>query len=380
LPHSEDCTFCVKRIFFSYAHWIQSAKNIDMRLLNHFLTKLHKQPKSYVKKKQFRFGPVLGTGSCGEVKQATVIATGQEVAIKIIRKSEVKNHQHIVNAELSTVGNMNHPNIVKLLDWFESREKYYIVFELAKGGELFKHLRERGPYPEHDAAKLVRVILDAVDYMHKHHVVHRDLKLENLLYKSTSKDAPLLIADFGIAHLIDSPDQLMSAVCGTRGYTAPEILLHRQYDSKIDIWSVGVITYMLLCGHPPFVTDDQEAMLRMIQSEQLRFHPRYWNHISQEAKDFVRALLRADPANRPTAEAALKLPWLMKFADVSAHSDNTTVDFPNIHEGFDARRQLRKGIYAVRIMHRMRHLAQFRRNSSVSAATPATSDDSSSIA
>ncbi|RKP22538.1 kinase-like domain-containing protein, partial [Syncephalis pseudoplumigaleata] len=273
-----------------------------MEFLDQLIQKLKHQPETYDKKKLFKFGSTLGSGAYGEVKKGTIIATGQPVAIKVIRKEVIRGREDLVDTELRTVGKLNHPNIIRLLDWFESRDKYYLVFELATGGELFERICDKGRFTEKDAAELVKVILGAIQHMHQQHIVHRDLKPENLLYKDESENAPLLIADFGqvtaIAKMIDDDDQVMSTVCGSYGYTAPEILLRKGYGKEVDIWSLGVITYALLCGYTPYPMDDSEQFLRMARSGNVEFHPAYWANISDDAKQFVKALLSPEPSER----------------------------------------------------------------------------------
>jgi calcium/calmodulin-dependent protein kinase I len=159
-----------------------------------------------------------------------------------------------------------------------------------------------------------------------------------------------------IARTLDSQDQVMTTVCGSYGYTAPEILMRRGYGKEVDIWSLGVITYALLCGYTPFPMDDGEQFLRMARSGMVEFHPAYWGTISEEAKDFVKSLLNPDPTRRPSAELALQHPWI---AQLSKTPQEESADLlPGIRKNFNARQQFRKGVNAIRMMQRMKRLSQ----------------------
>ncbi|KAI8057627.1 CAMK/CAMK1 protein kinase [Syncephalis plumigaleata] len=345
-----------------------------MEFLDQLIQKLKQQPETYDKKKLFKFGSILGSGAYGEVKEGTIIATGQSVAIKVIRKEVIRGREDLVDTELRTVGKLNHPNIIRLLDWFESRDKYYLVFELATGGELFERICDQGRFTEKDAAELVKVILGAIQHMHQQHIVHRDLKPENLLYKDKSENAPLLIADFGIAKMIDDDDQVMSTVCGSYGYTDS---ITKGYGKEVDIWSLGVITYALLCGYTPFPMDDSEQFLRMARSGNVDFHPAYWGNISDDAKNFVRALLSADPSARPTCEEALAHKWIVRWTEPSAEEPIDLLT--NVRANFNARSQLRKGINAVRLVNRMKRMSQSQMDpATVAAQLNASNHESSS--
>jgi len=204
---------------------------------------------------------------------------------------------------------LNHKSIVQLYDIFETPNELFLVLEFVPGGELFDQIVERGSYTENDAAKLVRQILEGIDYMHKHGVVHRDLKPENLLCASANV---IKIADFGLSKDIESGN--LQTSCGTPSYVAPEVLMGGQYDNEVDIWSIGVITYVLLCGFTPFFGDNQRQLFERILHATFDFPSPEWDDISEAAKDFVKKLLVVNPAQRLTSAQALAHPWLAEAA------------------------------------------------------------------
>merc|ERR1719181_2095859 len=176
-----------------------------------------------------------------------------------------------------------------------------LVMELVTGGELFDRIVARGNYTEKDAASLMATLCDALAYLHEQAIVHRDLKPENLLYDSPAEDADIKVADFGLARVVSGKD-MMKTACGTPGYVAPEILKNKGYDSgAVDLWSVGVILYILLCGFPPFYEEELPALFDQILHARYDFPSPWWDNISKDAKDLVTKLLELDPTTRLTA-------------------------------------------------------------------------------
>jgi len=182
--------------------------------------------------------------------------------------------------------------------------------ELVTGGELFDKIVSLGSYTEKDAAQVMAQFCSGLSYMHAKKIVHRDLKHENLLYHDNSADANLKIADFGLARTLSKGD-MMKTACGTPGYVAPEILQNKGYDSSaVDMWSAGVILYIMLCGFPPFYEEELPALFDQILKARYDFPSPWWDEISEGAKGLVRQLLSLDPKKRRTADQVLADDWV----------------------------------------------------------------------
>jgi len=236
--------------------------------------------------------------------------SGEKVAVKIIDKKAAATEQDEkrLKTEVEILKKVNHPNIVCLKDMFETNEKLYLVMELVTGGELFDKIVEKGQYSEKDASVIVKKMLSAVEYLHSVKIAHRDLKPENLLLKA-GNDTDVMLSDFGLSKII-GVESMMETACGTPYYVAPEVLSATGYDKEVDLWSVGVITYLLLCGFPPFYGETLPEVFEQIMKAEYDFPEPYWTEISKEAKDLIGKLLVVDASKRLTATQALKHPWV----------------------------------------------------------------------
>jgi len=262
---------------------------------------------------------VLGRGHYATVHLGLNKATGEQVAIKRIQISrsrvEALKQEIFVLLEVGA-----HPNIVQLKDVFLTDTEVQLVMELLRGGELFDRMVESGPYSEREASMHVRKIGEALMFLHSKGIVHRDLKPENLILVDKSPHAELKIADFGLSKIVD--DVLlgtMKTVCGTWAYAAPEVKTSlvpgsgANYTQKVDMWSLGVITFVILAAYHPFDPDgncNDGQLWARICSGIFNFDDPAWVNISEAAKDLIRHLIVVDPAQRYGTEELLRHPWI----------------------------------------------------------------------
>jgi len=276
-------------------------------------TKIHRTP---TVEDKYDLKDVLGTGAFSQVRLAESKEDGQMYAVKIIDKKALKGKEDSLENEIRVLKRLDHRNVVKLLEAYESRTSVYLVMELVTGGELFDRIVEKGSYSEKDAADLIKQVLSAVAYMHEEGVVHRDLKPENLLYYSSSSniksgpdaESKIMISDFGLSKMEESG--VMATACGTPGYVAPEVLAQKPYGKAVDVWSIGVISYILLCGYPPFYDENDANLFAQILKGEFEFDSPYWDDISEEAKDFIRSLMCVNVEHRLTCHTALEHCWI----------------------------------------------------------------------
>ncbi|CAE7815859.1 CPK2 [Symbiodinium necroappetens] len=258
---------------------------------------------------------VLGTGYSGAVCLAEHRSSKRQVAVKQFRKRRLKEHRlKMLKSEVEVYLRLDHPNICRLLHAYEGRRYVWLVMEICSC-ELYSRLCERKVYCEEDAADVMRQMLQAINYLrlgtpqHSHNIVHRDLKLENWMYGApTCQDQDRIkLIDFGFSEIIQE-DTKMEMPCGTLHYTSPEVL-SRNYTKKCDLWSCGVICYMLLIGRPPFRGANNARIARAILEGDFPKEGR-WEFLSSHAQDFVMRLLQRDVGKRMSASAALEHPWL----------------------------------------------------------------------
>jgi calcium/calmodulin-dependent protein kinase I len=267
--------------------------------------------------KIYEFKNELGRGAFSIVYLGKNKTTGDEFAVKVINKKDLgKDYEKNLKMEVDILKKVNHANIIALKELFDTPDKLYLVMELVTGGELFDKIVEKGSYTESEASTLVRKIVSAVEYLHGIDIVHRDLKPENLLLKRADNDLEVALADFGLSKIVGQ-QMMMQTACGTPSYVAPEVLNATGYGKEVDMWSIGVITYILLCGFPPFYGDTVPEIFEQIMEANFDYPEEYWGTISKEAKDFINRLLVVDTADRMSAAEALKHPWLSGAASKS---------------------------------------------------------------
>jgi calcium-dependent protein kinase len=243
----------------------------------------------------------VGHGHYGVVRKCMHRDSGAWYAIKSIRKSKVSKIE-VLKREIEILKEVKHPNIIELFEVYEDERYLHLITELCTGGELFDRIIAKtqsaeGHFSEHDAAVLIRDILDAIAYCHAKFIVHRDLKPENFLFSTEDEGAPVKIIDFGLSRHDDGNMGVMQTKVGTPYYVAPEVL-RREYTNACDIWSIGVIAYILLCGYPPFYGDSDTQIFDSVRVGKFDFPSPEWDEISQSAKDFVTELLNKDQAKR----------------------------------------------------------------------------------
>eukprot|EP01114_Cavostelium_apophysatum_P007797 TRINITY_DN1997_c0_g1_i4.p1 TRINITY_DN1997_c0_g1~~TRINITY_DN1997_c0_g1_i4.p1 ORF type:complete len:353 (+),score=94.68 TRINITY_DN1997_c0_g1_i4:129-1187(+) len=266
----------------------------------------------------------LGRGTFSIVYEATHKETGKKYALKFIDKKFVdKEDLVLLSREIDIMKKVDHPNVLSLKELFETPTQLSLVLELVKGGELFFKIVERGSYSEQDASAIVRQIVNGVLYLHSLGIAHRDLKPENVLVAIEDGEEVIKIADFGLSKVFAGGQNLVTS-CGTPDYAAPEVLTcERAYDKSVDLWSVGVITYVLLCGYPPFYANSHPALFEKIIHCNYSFPEPEWNLISGTAKDFIKNLLVINPKLRMTAQMSLDHPFLKGGAGTNEISTNS---------------------------------------------------------
>ncbi|KAL7522088.1 hypothetical protein ACHAWX_006773 [Stephanocyclus meneghinianus] len=259
---------------------------------------------------------VLGVGHHGSVRRCIHRSTGKQFAVKSICKSDPSVKLQGIAREISLLKELKHRSMIQLVDVYEDSDFVHLVTELCQGGELFDRIVQKsnagkGCFSEQEAARILYQILNAVLYMQQHNVVHRDIKPENILFETTKEDSSIKIIDFGLArkHYDDRGEPPMTTVVGTPYYIAPDVL-QKSYDKSCDLWSIGVIAYILFAGYPPFNGTSNKEVYNAVRNGMYYFPSEDWKHISIGARNFVMGLLQRDPMRRMTVEQALRHPWL----------------------------------------------------------------------
>ncbi len=302
--------------------------------------------------KKYAVREVLGRGSFATVKRCVRKKDKKEMAVKIISKKKLNEEElYIVHEEVKIMTKIASPHCVQLFEIFETNKRLYLVMELLTGGELFDMIVAKGSYSEAEASAVIKCVTSALKYLHGIGIVHRDLKPENLIYATQGARAEIKITDFGLAKL-KRKDAYMSTACGTPGYVAPEVLKKQKYTEAVDVWSLGVILYILLCGFPPFYHESTHVLYKQIKEGDYDFPAEYWRDITDAAKDLIRRMLTVDPRKRITINGILAHPWIAGSAASERKFDGKfTVRLKKLQ----ARKQLRRAVQLIIAVNRFSH-------------------------
>lgn len=264
---------------------------------------------------RYEIGGPIGDGHFSVVYRCKNKETNEDCALKLIDKLKCRGRDDMIYNEVKILKELSHPNIVKLIEEFDYSMQLYLILELVQDGDLFDAIANvTRPFNEVQVATMIFNLSSALTYLHEQGIVHRDIKPENLLI-SKQKDGSqsVKLADFGLAVEVNDDNRLYS-VCGTAFYVSPEMLNESGYDFKVDVWSTGVICFILLCGYPPFTSENesnQDELFDAILAGDFHFAPPYWSKISQHAKNLIKCMLTVDPDKRFSAEQVFKHPWTM---------------------------------------------------------------------
>lgn len=268
--------------------------------------------------KYYVVGEKIGQGMFGKVFKVQHIETEAYWAMKVINKEKAGGSAiKLLEREVAILKMVDHENIIKLNEVFETAKKMYLVMELCEGGELADALKEKQAYPEHDTKVIMTKLADAISYLHKRDIVHRDLKLENILLSQNPDNLEdhlhIKVTDFGLSVVKGGVghDNMMQDFCGTPIYMSPEIIDNKAYSQQCDVWAMGVIMYSLLCGSPPFKANNEEELYDIIKKGEIDFTTNpVWNTVSEPAKKCIELMLRTDPAHRASASEVCHHAWI----------------------------------------------------------------------
>ena len=296
-------------------------KDFKLNLMEQ-ITKIQMKPSSLMKdiRKEFKFLKPLGGGHFGTVRKAFRRSDKEPYHYFAIKSISIKNmtqkdYDDLVK-EVDIISGLDHPNIIKFYETYHDECFFHIVMELCKGKEVFDNICNHGYLRENKVQNIIFKVLLAIAHCHSRGITHRDLKPENILFESLKADAEIKLIDFGLSRKY-SKDEKMHTILGTPYYVAPEVL-KGNYDEKCDIWSIGAMTYLMLCGDPPFTGDSNNEIFKKIVKGELKFNLYKWKNISEDAKDFVKLCLNKNAAQRPSATEAISHRWF-KYVTSKIH-------------------------------------------------------------
>ncbi|XP_070597234.1 caM kinase-like vesicle-associated protein isoform X1 [Erythrolamprus reginae] len=338
LRAKEFCEICVAR----------ERQTDRLYICKKFLKKDGRKVRRAAKNEIFILKINLGL-NCGCKSRTTCNRGGPENSI-------CDKHSSASNFKEDDSQRVNHPNILQLIDTFETRKEFYIIQELATGGDVFDWILDQGYYTEKDASNVVRQVLEALAYLHNLHIVHRNLKLENLMYYNQNNRSKVVLRDFYLSRFENGA---ITEPCGTPEYLAPEVVARQRYGRPVDCWAVGVIMFILLSGNPPFYddTDDENTdshnrrIFRKILAGEYDFDSPYWDDISVSAKKLVSRLMEVEQDQRITAQEALGHIWIS--GNIASEKNLKEGVCAQIEKNF-AKAKWRKAIRVTTFMQRLR--------------------------
>lgn len=305
-------------------------KESDIKILNNSLI----QGKTESISKNYEITAKIGSGTFGKVYKVKHLLTGNYRAMKVVKKDTVnyQDDEKVFLKEIEILSLLDHPNIIKIYEYYVDDLNYYVMSELATGGELYEQIYKLKNYKESDTATIMEQLFSAINYIHQRGIVHRDLKPENILLETkNASDISIKLIDFGTSNFFNKGKKLTLKV-GTPYYIAPEVM-KREYNNKCDIWSLGVIMYILLSGYPPFDgTDDNQIMDKVLKGK-YSFAGKEWECVSDESKELIRKLLNYDYKSRISALEAMEDPWIVKYS--RERKSTFTMELSNLKRPFE---------------------------------------------
>ncbi|XP_044302639.1 death-associated protein kinase 1 isoform X4 [Varanus komodoensis] len=323
----------------------------------------------------YEIGEELGSGQFAVVRKCREKSTGVQYAAKFIKKRRTKSSRRGVSREdiereVNILKEIQHPNVITLHDVYESKMDVILILELVAGGELFDFLAEKESLTEEEATEFLKQILNGVNYLHSLQIAHFDLKPENIMLLDRNVPKPRIkIIDFGLAHKIDFSNEFKN-IFGTPEFVAPEIVNYEPLGLEADMWSIGVITYILLSGASPFLGETKQETLANVSAVNYDFEEEFFSNTSTLAKDFIRNLLIKDPKKRMTIQDSLQHPWIKPKDTLQALSRKASAVNMEKFKKFAARRKWKQSVRLISLCQRLSRSFLSRSNMSV-----ARSDD-----
>jgi calcium-dependent protein kinase len=275
----------------------------------------------------YSIGELIGESLSSEIRSCIHKETKTKRAVKVIRKTVKTSKKEEINREIEILKTLDHPNILRLFELYEDEKRFYIVTESLRGRELFEEILSRGAFNENDTASIIHQLLSAVNYLHMRKVAHRDLKPENILLEGTD-NLNITLIDFGSATPFGAGRELRGTI-GSTYYISPEVLTGA-YNEKCDIWSCGVILYILIAGSAPFDGKSETEIFGRIRSGAYNMDQPVWQNVTSEAKELIRGLLAFNPDVRMSASAALEHPWFTMYHNHSLGQSALTSVMTNL--------------------------------------------------